>query len=178
MFDFIPLGRWVSDTHYSHIRDKEECRFRVSLKMDCDWAEEPCGPMVSYRSWSSVRTRLGRHHGRGKSVQGFSPPPLCIPPALSGKLSHGLMEKLMFIYCTLGNLLNAPLELSHLILIIPQSKQYCHSHFKMKLNVSILWSYSSLYLCMITCLRSISPASYIRIGTCGVWLYTQPRDFQ
>lgn len=46
---------------WSHMREKEELRFRVSLKrLGLGLSRKPCGPLVSHRSWSSVRTRLGR----------------------------------------------------------------------------------------------------------------------
>lgn len=77
------------------------------------------------------------------------------------------MEKLSNVYSLYpGQSARLLACLFHWILIIPQSTQYCHSDFKMKLNGSIIYSYSTLYFWIITCLRFIFLASYIRIGAC------------
>lgn len=77
------------------------------------------------------------------------------------------MEKLSNVYSLYPGQSARLLACSfHWILIIPQSTQYCHSDFKMKLNGSIIYSYSTLYFWIITCLRFIFLASYIRIGAC------------
>ena len=75
------------------------------------------------------------------------------------------MQKLMFINCTLGNLLDTQLA------YLTESSQSHKAHsivilILMKLNASVVCSYSTLYFCIITCLRLISLASYIRIGAC------------
>lgn len=77
------------------------------------------------------------------------------------------MEKLSNVYSLYsGQSARLLVCLFHWILIIPQSTQYWHSDFKMKLYGSIIYSYSTVYFWIITCLRFIFLASYIRIGAC------------